>query len=369
MTRDWDKEQIRPIRIIHCEVTLPEILKNVSFAGVFSDGKRRLPRHHSGLGTVRGDGVAEGDDWREGECRGLRGRVSEKRASESAYCGGRRAGGCRPRKPRKFNPIVIPKSLQEALPFASKPKDIPSRKRASLENRRAVVMEPHDRKRKTQGSCKEEGKIFDAETNNDDDDDDDDDRDEDSDDDDDDKDDVSPTDGNKSGAKNGSGEENGEAEDDEQEEPNEDEDDDDNEDDDDDDDSGEDDDDDDEEEEEDEEEEAIQPPKKRKKRRWLRLFHCRDRAGGCRPRKPRKFNPIVIPKSLQKALPFASKLKEIPSRKRTLLENRRAVVMEPHDRKVHAMVQQAKTQGSCKEEGTRSGTCKGGSNFEKEAER
>ncbi|GER34516.1 4-mannosyl-glycoprotein 4-beta-N-acetylglucosaminyltransferase [Striga asiatica] len=128
MTRDWDKEQIRPIRIIRCEVTLPQILKNVSFAGVFTDGKCRLPRHHSGLGlpflartlsrhdprlhlqqpkrqkkeqdkakslleinrfhrpkkdadggtlgrrrcTVRGDGVAEGDDRREGECRGLR---------------------------------------------------------------------------------------------------------------------------------------------------------------------------------------------------------------------------------------------------------------------------------------------------------
>ncbi|GER32983.1 ribosome biogenesis protein BMS1-like protein [Striga asiatica] len=56
-------------------------------------------------------------------------------------------------------------------------------------------------------------------------------------------------------------------------------------------------------------------------------------------RKPRKFNPIVIPKSLQEALPFASKPKDIPSRKRPSLESKRAVVMEPHDRKVHAMVQ------------------------------
>ncbi|KAL0311937.1 UNVERIFIED_CONTAM: Ribosome biogenesis protein BMS1 [Sesamum radiatum] len=56
-------------------------------------------------------------------------------------------------------------------------------------------------------------------------------------------------------------------------------------------------------------------------------------------RKPRKFNPLVIPKSLQAALPFASKPKNIPHRRRPLLENRRAVVMEPHERKVHTLVQ------------------------------
>ncbi|XP_027165394.1 ribosome biogenesis protein BMS1 homolog [Coffea eugenioides] len=56
-------------------------------------------------------------------------------------------------------------------------------------------------------------------------------------------------------------------------------------------------------------------------------------------RKQRKFNPLVIPKSLQAALPFASKPKDIPARRRLLLENRRAVVMEPHERKVHALVQ------------------------------
>ncbi|ONH90682.1 hypothetical protein PRUPE_8G069100 [Prunus persica] len=56
-------------------------------------------------------------------------------------------------------------------------------------------------------------------------------------------------------------------------------------------------------------------------------------------RKLKKFNPLVIPKSLQAALPFASKPKDIPIRGRPLLENRRAVVMEPHERKVHALVQ------------------------------
>ncbi|KDP37695.1 hypothetical protein JCGZ_06352 [Jatropha curcas] len=56
-------------------------------------------------------------------------------------------------------------------------------------------------------------------------------------------------------------------------------------------------------------------------------------------RKPRKFNPLVIPKSLQAALPFESKPKDIPSRKRPLLENRRAVVMEPGERKLHMLIQ------------------------------
>lgn len=50
------------------------------------------------------------------------------------------------RKPRKFNPLVIPKALQDKLPFSSKPKDMPSRKRPLLEQRRAVVMEPSERK-------------------------------------------------------------------------------------------------------------------------------------------------------------------------------------------------------------------------------
>lgn len=56
-------------------------------------------------------------------------------------------------------------------------------------------------------------------------------------------------------------------------------------------------------------------------------------------RKPRKFNSLVIPRKLQAALPFASKPKDKPARKRPSLESRRAVVMEPHERKVHALVQ------------------------------
>uniref|UniRef100_A0A0A0K8M0 Ribosome biogenesis protein BMS1/TSR1 C-terminal domain-containing protein n=1 Tax=Cucumis sativus TaxID=3659 RepID=A0A0A0K8M0_CUCSA len=57
-------------------------------------------------------------------------------------------------------------------------------------------------------------------------------------------------------------------------------------------------------------------------------------------RQKRKFNPLVIPKSLQAALPFKSKPKNTPGQQRPLLEKRRAVVMEPRDRKVHALVQQ-----------------------------
>lgn len=56
-------------------------------------------------------------------------------------------------------------------------------------------------------------------------------------------------------------------------------------------------------------------------------------------RKRKKFNPLVIPKQLQKSLPFSSKPKDIPARKQPLLEDRRAVVMEPHERKVLANIQ------------------------------
>ncbi|CAH2038734.1 unnamed protein product [Thlaspi arvense] len=47
---------------------------------------------------------------------------------------------------KKFNPLVIPKKLQAALPFKSKPKDVPGRKRPTLDSRRAVVMDPEQRK-------------------------------------------------------------------------------------------------------------------------------------------------------------------------------------------------------------------------------
>lgn len=50
------------------------------------------------------------------------------------------------RKPRKFNPVVIPRKLQKDLPFASKPKDRPAQKRPSLEKRRAVIMDSSEQR-------------------------------------------------------------------------------------------------------------------------------------------------------------------------------------------------------------------------------
>ncbi|KAI3719658.1 hypothetical protein L6452_20560 [Arctium lappa] len=48
----------------------------------------------------------------------------------------------------------------------------------------------------------------------------------------------------------------------------------------------------------------------------------------------KKFNPVIVPKSLQSALPFRSKPKDIKSKK-----DGRAVVAEPHERDVHKLVQ------------------------------
>ncbi|KAL4425893.1 hypothetical protein ABPG75_009909 [Micractinium tetrahymenae] len=50
------------------------------------------------------------------------------------------------RRPKKFNPLKVPQSLQAALPFKSKPKVEAARKRKSLEQKRAVVLEPQERK-------------------------------------------------------------------------------------------------------------------------------------------------------------------------------------------------------------------------------
>ncbi len=48
--------------------------------------------------------------------------------------------------PRRFNPLVVPKHLQKDLPFKSKPKLLTKRKKPSLETRRAVVMEPDEKR-------------------------------------------------------------------------------------------------------------------------------------------------------------------------------------------------------------------------------
>lgn len=54
----------------------------------------------------------------------------------------------------------------------------------------------------------------------------------------------------------------------------------------------------------------------------------------------RRFNPLRVPKSLQASLPYASKPKEMkPQRKQTYLQ-KRAVVMEPEEKKAIAIMQQ-----------------------------
>ncbi|KAF7325702.1 hypothetical protein MKEN_00420400 [Mycena kentingensis (nom. inval.)] len=57
-------------------------------------------------------------------------------------------------------------------------------------------------------------------------------------------------------------------------------------------------------------------------------------------RPERRFNPLIVPKKLQAALPYASKPRTMaPQRKQTYLQ-KRAVVMEPEERKAVALMQQ-----------------------------
>eukprot|EP00897_Mesotaenium_endlicherianum_P009003 jgi/Mesen1/8130/ME000437S07225 len=60
-------------------------------------------------------------------------------------------------------------------------------------------------------------------------------------------------------------------------------------------------------------------------------------------RRTRQFNSLKIPKNLQAALPFKSKPKVEAPRKKPSLEQKRAVVLEPGDRKMYTLVQQLNT--------------------------
>ena len=53
------------------------------------------------------------------------------------------------RKPKVFNPLKVPKSLQAELPFKSKPKIQAARKRKTLEQKRAVVVEGVEKKKRS----------------------------------------------------------------------------------------------------------------------------------------------------------------------------------------------------------------------------
>ncbi|KAJ6508967.1 GTP binding protein [Mycena sanguinolenta] len=50
------------------------------------------------------------------------------------------------RPERRFNPLIIPKKLQAALPYASKPRAMKPQKQQTYLQKRAVVMEPEERK-------------------------------------------------------------------------------------------------------------------------------------------------------------------------------------------------------------------------------
>jgi ribosome biogenesis protein BMS1 len=50
------------------------------------------------------------------------------------------------RPPRRFNPLIVPKKLQSSLPYASKPKLMATQRRQTYLQKRAVVMEPEERK-------------------------------------------------------------------------------------------------------------------------------------------------------------------------------------------------------------------------------
>lgn len=55
------------------------------------------------------------------------------------------------------------------------------------------------------------------------------------------------------------------------------------------------------------------------------------------------FNPLKIPKKLEASLPYKSKPKVKRATKNKSYTNKRAVVMEPQERKMYTMMQQART--------------------------
>jgi ribosome biogenesis protein BMS1 len=52
------------------------------------------------------------------------------------------------RTQRVFKQLSVPKKVEEALPFASKPKQQKAKKGSSYMSRRAVILEPEDRKKR-----------------------------------------------------------------------------------------------------------------------------------------------------------------------------------------------------------------------------
>ena len=50
------------------------------------------------------------------------------------------------RPARRFNPLIVPKKLQASLPYASKPRQMAPQKKQTYLQKRAVVMEPEEKK-------------------------------------------------------------------------------------------------------------------------------------------------------------------------------------------------------------------------------
>ena len=69
-------------------------------------------------------------------------------------------------------------------------------------------------------------------------------------------------------------------------------------------------------------------------------------------RPARRFNPLKVPKKLQAALPYASKPKLMKKQHRATYMQKRAVVLEPEEKRAVALLQQAralrKDQVACK---------------------
>lgn len=74
-------------------------------------------------------------------------------------------------------------------------------------------------------------------------------------------------------------------------------------------------------------------------------------------RAPRRFAPLKVPTALQRQLPFKSKPKVEAPRKRPTLEQRRAVVLEPGERKQVSLLQQLNTIRNRKAEARRAAVC------------
>ncbi len=60
-------------------------------------------------------------------------------------------------------------------------------------------------------------------------------------------------------------------------------------------------------------------------------------------RMTRRFNTLKVPKAIRANLPFASKPKMLPSQKKPGLLQRRAVMLEPEEKKIYTLMQQIQT--------------------------